>query len=115
MSLRFSNPLARFSAGTPLALSLQGIKVAGVGMEADPTVANRAFFKEASMTCSHCSAQMFPESSLRYTSTDYTPDLGDAQTMQSVSWRCIYCGNWEDAVVVANRAAQRRCLLEQAA
>jgi DNA-directed RNA polymerase subunit RPC12/RpoP len=115
MLLQFYPPLARFSAGTPLAPYLRRTKVAGAGMEAGPTAANRAFVKEASMNCSRCASRMFPESSLYYASTDYTPDLGDVQAMNATSWHCVMCGNHIDRIILENRARQAKCLLEQAA
>jgi hypothetical protein len=49
---------------------------------------------------------MCHESSIHHQSTDYTPDLNDVRLMRSESYHCLICGNYEDAVIVANRAKQ---------
>ena len=101
---------------TPLAR--KGIKVFGVGMEADSTSGHWPLFRRSSMTttCSKCASLMVSESSAHHHSTDYTLDLGDVQTMHSCAYRCLTCGNFEDAVVLANRAKQadERRLVEHA-
>ena len=68
------------------------------------------------MTCSRCQSLMCREASLYHHSSDYTPDLNDARAMTTDSYRCLCCGNVEDAVIMANRArqAQERQWLDQA-
>lgn len=53
------------------------------------------------MTCSRCASLMVPDFSLSYLSTEASPDLPEEFTR---SYHCVICGNWEDPIIVANRA-----------
>lgn len=58
------------------------------------------------INCSRCSSPMFPVPSLRYASNaDYTADLGDVRT-DCRAYHCPLCGNYIDAVILANRLRQ---------
>lgn len=67
-------------------------------------------------TCSKCHSLMFRESSLHHQSADYCVDLNDVQAMQRESFHCVTCGNFEDVVILKNRAiqAQERRLIQDA-
>lgn len=64
------------------------------------------FQRSPAMTCSRCASTMCHESSIHHQSTDYTVDLNDVRLIKSESYHCLICGNYEDAVIVANRAKQ---------
>lgn len=68
------------------------------------------------MNCSKCQSLMVRELSAHNHSTDYSLDLNDVRTMHGGAYRCVCCGNWEDATVLANRARQadERRLVAQA-
>lgn len=58
------------------------------------------------MYCSKCQSLMIREVSVHHHTTDYSLDLNDVRTIHGASYRCVCCGNFEDAVILANRARQ---------
>ena len=58
------------------------------------------------MTCSRCAAQMVRESSIHYQGVSSLYDMSDAATIEPHCYHCLTCGNYIDAVILANRARQ---------
>lgn len=93
------------------------LRVVGLGMEAEPTGAQRAFFKEASMsTCPKCAGLLVPAPSPLHLLSDYFIDTYDLQAKRSVAVSCANCGYYADAITIKNKAKQadERRLVEQA-
>ena len=83
------------------------LRVVGLGMEAEPTGAQRAFFKEASMsTCPKCSGLLVSAPSPLHLLSDYFIDTCDLQDKRSVAVSCANCGYYADAITIKNKAKQ---------
>ncbi len=99
----------RFSPATwvaPLANSV-GIKASGLGMEAEPNLARRAFFRRSSMTaCPKCSGLLVSSPSPLHLLSDYFIDTYDLQDKHGASVRCVNCGYYADATMLMNKAKQ---------
>jgi len=106
MSLGVFHNLAWLSAGPHPLRTCAELRSLASEWKTDSTVASRAFVRGSSMNCFRCQSLMCREVSLYHHSTDYTPDLNDVRAMTTDSYRCLCCGNVEDAVILANRAKQ---------
>lgn len=101
----FSKPFSPATWVTPLA-SFTGTKVSGLGMEAEPNLACRAFFRRSSMTCPKCAGLLVPAPSPLHLLSDYFIDTYDLQDKRSAAVKCWNCGYYADAVILMNKANQ---------
>ena len=91
----------------PLANSV-GIKSSGLGMEAEPKPAHRAFFRRSSMSCPKCAGLLVVAPSPLYLLRDYYVDTYDLQDKRSGEVSCVNCGYYADAVMRARQAEVAR-------
>ncbi len=88
-------------------LARKGTKAIAPRMEAGSTDPHGPFFKEASMsTCPKCSGLLVSAPSPLHLLSDYFIDAYDLQDMHGESVKCLNCGYYCDAVMLANKAKQ---------
>lgn len=83
------------------------LRIIGLGMEAEPTGAQRAFFRRSFMTtCLKCSGFLVSAPSPLHLLADYFIDSYDLKDPIGEAVQCLNCGYYADAVTVMNRAKQ---------
>lgn len=82
------------------------LRVIGLGMEAEPTGAQQAFFRRSSMSCPKCAGLLVAAPSPFHLLSDYFIDTYDLQDHRSGAVRCVNCGYYADQIVVQNKAKQ---------
>ena len=107
-------PFSLLPTWTPLAR--KGTKVIGLGMEAEPTGAQRALFRRSSMSCPKCSGLLIPAPSPMHLLSDYFIDTYDLQDKRDAAVSCVNCGYYADAIMISNKSKQadERRLVAQA-
>lgn len=59
------------------------------------------------MTCPRCSSLMVADAPLQF----HSNAIDQSERTLTTAYRCVCCGNYEDAVIVANRALQARAAM----